>query len=400
MINRIFANESFAVRSAFELAEKVPCTDFAHRRQVTTTVLNRSPVQLRVPEVVLDTLKDFDVQRPLGMPWRPKGLPATLEHPAMTITRLTDCVVSPGGVAFGSNLQCFLRESFDADWQLQPHQKIVSAQQKEYFALADDLIVNKRLEGSYFYLDSQHIAHFGHFFMDNLTRMWGYLFCRDYLGMKNVKVLTRLMTYEVKAALQALDIDEDDIVELSEPCIVGDLIVATKSLQMQDYVSPLFNALMDRVRLGCRQDVAFPERIFISRRGNHLRHLRNEEEVQGVFASRGFSIMHPAEFGSFERQVNGFANAHLLAGTSGTNMYCAAFQKRCVGSFVLASPRLLHYVDYFLNQGRAGPLTTYIGSAEAGDENNPDVNGPWIVYDLGKLELAIDNWMTAAGVQV
>lgn len=392
MYLNIGIERGFRSVKASELVPDVSAADFMKRRSVSTTMLHHQVLDLRIPTVNFENSAGFAIQRPAFMPWRSEGFPGKIDHPEMTVSRLSNAVVAPEGIALSDNGSVILRESFDSNWQVQLHRQI-AMHQMETFSLRSSIQVRTKLDGIYFYLDSQHIGHFGHFFMDNLTRMWGYLFCRDYLGMHNVKILTRLLTYEIKASLRALGIQASQIVELTEPVICEELIVATKALQMQDYVTPLYNPLMDRVSSAMSENITFPERLFISRRGNMLRRLVNEEEIEALFVSRGFTTMHPSEFGSFERQVSAFRQARFLAGISGTNMYCASFQKEAQGTMVLCSPQLIHYVDYFVNQGRLGPLSVYVGSeAESAEGYDPlNVNAPWEIKDLDRLMAALDD---------
>ena len=384
----------FQARPAASITREVAPADFSGCLEGHATILRRGALLVRKPSVVGPHAGDFRIQRPFGMPWRCEGFPEILDHPAMTISRLPNTLVLPGGVLFSENADYLLSESFSAYWEPQPHISI-AMHEGDLFSLKESAQIRKRLTGTHFYCDSQHIAHFGHFFMDDLVRMWGYIFCTDFLGMSDVKVLTRTMTYEVRHALTALGVSPENIIELSEPVVCQDLILATRSLQRQDYVTPLFSSLFRRISEGFRERVTFPGRIYISRIGNNMHRLVNEEAVAQVFQSRGFAVMHPSEFGSFERQVLAFTQAEYIAGASGTNMYCSAFQKVARGTFVLVSPLLIHYADYHTNQGHPGPLTFYVGDCASNqpDFNPLNVNSPWVISDIDDLAREVDNWL-------
>ena len=398
MYHQINIDQRFLARAAADITREVAAADFGRQFDVHTVVLRRGSMTMRVPHVAGPHAEDFHIQRPRWMPWRGEGFPPALDYPAMTISRLTNALVAPGGIAFSENGGYLLSESFGAYWEPQPH---ISIEMPEhgYFTTKNKVDFNRRLSGeTYFYCDSQHIGHFGHFFMDDLTRMWGYIYCRDFLGMRGVKVLTRAMTYEVRQAMNAIGICDEDIVDINEPLVCDDLIVATRCLERQSYFTPLFAPFCRRLREGVNDHVNWPKRIFVSRRGgNGLRRLINEDAVEDVFRQRGFAVMHPSEFGSFGRQTLAFGQAEYLAGLSGTNMYCAGFQQLAKGTFVLVSPLLVHYQDYHMNQEHSGPLTFYVGDLdESAPGYNPlDVNSSWIIPDMEDLEKVVDAWLAA-----
>ena len=94
------------------------------------------------------------------------------------------------------------------------------------------------------------------------------------------------------------------------------------------------------------------------------------------------------------RQVGLFANAEVVVGTSGSNMFNLAFQRRLRATLILASPLLVHYTDVFLQCGNKSHLTYFMGEPATDHPNFDDqnVHSPWHL-DLASFSRALDEWL-------
>lgn len=127
-----------------------------------------------------------------------------------------------------------------------------------------------------------------------------------------------------------------------------------------------------------------PKKIYVSRLKlkNKRRRLLNEIDVENVFASHGFSIIHPQEL-SFRKQVSLFRNADFIAGPAGSAMYNCAFQKKPRKTLILSSRKFFKLSDVLINTSTEGQMNYFIG--ETVDNLTPGVRADWLV-DIKKLK--------------
>jgi len=97
---------------------------------------------------------------------------------------------------------------------------------------------------------------------------------------------------------------------------------------------------------------------------------------------------------SISQQVTLWANAKIIAGTAGSNMFGLAFQRHLQRSFIINSPNLLHFQEMFLQSGHKSETSFYLGEAP-----HSEVHGPWQV-SLADLEHYIDDWLSDQYYQV
>ena len=89
----------------------------------------------------------------------------------------------------------------------------------------------------------------------------------------------------------------------------------------------------------------------------------------------------------FSEQVTLFANARLISGIEGSNMFNLAFQKRMRKCFIIVSPNLIHFSSSFLQAGYVSKTSMYIG-----DCDTKGVHDSWDV-DTVDLEKCVDAWI-------
>src|SRR5580698_9624439 len=121
----------------------------------------------------------IEIQRPLNMPPQIPGFLTSVRYPRLLISRLTDAVCLPGGVAIADQ-QTVLLESFSAPWEADYHNAMV--RDGEGWRLRQKVAATSVLEGPTLFVDYQHSAFFGHFIGDALSRCWAVEFCRAWLN--------------------------------------------------------------------------------------------------------------------------------------------------------------------------------------------------------------------------
>jgi capsular polysaccharide biosynthesis protein len=185
--------------------------------------------------------------------------------------------------------------------------------------------------------------------------------------------------------LGAMGISREAIVPLRRPVCCARLLVADKCFLTQGYTSPAAVATWRRIRDALDRG-AGPERIYVSRSRQAIRHLKNEGEVEAIFAARGFAIVHPEDL-PIEQQVTLWANARLVAGSAGSNMFGLAFQRRLERVLQITSPNMVQFSELMMQAESANATTIYIGSA-----HGEDPHAPWSV-DLADLAREVDRWL-------
>jgi capsular polysaccharide biosynthesis protein len=208
----------------------------------------------------------------------------------------------------------------------------------------------KPIEGRFLYLGHLQ-GHFGHFLLETLARSWALVDLE-----KNTKIIvhhrseTLSLPSFAKQVFAALDIDPSRIVIAHSDLVVEELIVPSLQYWIYWKASPGvrlgFDRIRERLATTIRPTCYFPQRIYLTRRfmkealqrradqaaakGSHSlnfvlrKSVLNEEEVEAVFAARGYEIIAP-ELRPFNEQVMLIANALEVAGITGSALHLALF---------------------------------------------------------------------------
>ena len=207
----------------------------------------------------------------------------------------------------------------------------------------------RRLKGRHVYMGYLR-AHFGHFLLESLARAWAMLDLEP--GTKILFHPSIPKTYPIpvfaREILAAMDVDPVRVVLAHEDLVPDELIVPTPQFWIEWKGSPGMCLAFDRVRerLTRLQSATFlPRRVYLtrrlmgaplrrraaqfahnSRRHDHLvgKNLLNEDEVESLFAARGFDIIAP-ETRSLREQIILVANASEIAGVTGSALHLALF---------------------------------------------------------------------------
>jgi capsular polysaccharide biosynthesis protein len=306
------------------------------------------------------------------------------------VSRIENVRLLPGGVALAratDGRPFIMAESFNSYWERSVHHAIVR-EAPDAFRLKETVRELAPLAGRYLYLDTQHTGHFGHFFVDVLTRAWGYRAAVN-AGVSELKVLVpRLGSNFMTPFLCAAGIPEDAIVPLDRPVACQELFVATKCFQTHGYTTRTAVAFWQKLRDALDQGDG-PERVYVSRSKTGNRKLTNEAEVEDLFASLGFAIVHPQEM-SVADQVTCFANARFLAGPNGSNLFQLAFQRKLERALVINSPSMLRFSELMLQASYSSATTIHVGRTD-----NTDPHGAWYV-PMDDLRRTVEEWMNGA----
>lgn len=322
------------------------------------------------------------VQRPVGMPAQPEsGLPTSIAWPELSIARLRDVLCLPGGLILkGDHV---LLESFSAPWESGYHRHLAAEDDRgDLWSVASASLAEPLpVAAPMLHLDYQHNGFIGHFYMDALSRGWGAIYGRAWLGLDALQTPLSIVRPFMHTPLAALDLPVLGGHAFDRPLLLRELIVASKSMQIQHYTSPAADMLWDALRsrivpdaTGTGPDPAL--RLYVSRLRMPNRKLLNEAAVEAIFRDRGYQVIYPETL-PLAQQIALFARAGAIAGCSGSNMFNLAFCHAEAEITLLVSPRLLHFSEMFFCHRQRRPLRIVLGHEPVGHPG--DVHAPWTV---------------------
>lgn len=260
-------------------------------------------------------------------PDRPPRLPRSYRVPAVCVRAYDDVLVRPGQVAVWGHL--LLPDTYRRNQRARLTNHHTRELARRFATLPDRGAVAAPLPGAYFYLDDEWPAHFGHTMTEVTSRLWGWEVARS--RYPDLKVLMSLRSgagelpgFQVEI-LRAWGVAPDEVVAISAPARVATLVGATPMFSQPHYVHPALAPVWRR--LGDRLEAAAParsrpSRIFCARR-QAKRRCRNAEEVEALFGSYGFTVVHPEDH-PLPEQVAMFRQAEVVAGYAGSGMFTLA----------------------------------------------------------------------------
>ncbi len=189
----------------------------------------------------------------------------------------------------------------------------------------------RRLDGHYFYFDTEFPGHFGHVVTEALGRAWGwhralerYPDIRPLVSLKRDQ--SEIPGYQ-RELFRSLGIDPDTVeyVRARTAVTVESLVAATPGFTMPGYAAPeLAEVWREMGRRMAPAPVAPTPRLFVSRRPSTRRHCRSTTEVEEFFAAEGFAVVYPEDH-PFTDQVAMFRSAEVVAGFAGSGMFTMMF---------------------------------------------------------------------------
>ncbi len=227
-----------------------------------------------------------------------------------------------------------------------------------------------------YHADTDHPEVFGHVLLEAIPALWA----KDLIGERNIKIATSVkMNKSYASMFQALDIKDKDICYLDSPVKSDKTFVSSKIIQRRKYIDPISHNLFERVknRLIIESRIFSPERVYISRSKVPGRELVNELEVEELFRSKGFAIIHPQELSIYD-QINIFSSAKLIAGVGGSAMHNTLFSASDAKVLIVCSRGWLVVADSLICQNE-GQLGYIFGSPLVDLEKTHRTQGQWSV---------------------
>lgn len=389
----VSSRRRYRVRSAAALTPAVRAEEFAARAAGHLVAFPAAILPLPRPHVLGIDPARINFCGPFVLPGTdeiPTDFPAVSASPALTLTSLPDVLCMPDQVVLaregaGPAGEVFIVDaSFSSAAERGKHREIERLDD-DGFRIRRSAPRVERLPGSYLFLDCYHRSHFGHFLVDVMSMAWAFDKARE-LGIERLKVLiTAELAPFMFPLLSAMGIPHEAIVPLRRPIQCERLLVADKCFLTQGYTSPTAVHTWRRIRDALDRGTG-PERIYVSRSRQALRRLRNESAVEAIFAARGFAIVYPEDL-PIEQQVTLWANARLVAGSAGSNMFGLAFQRRLERVLQINSPNMVQFSELMMLADSTSAMTIYVGRAHGADPH-----APWSV-DPADLAREVDRWL-------
>jgi capsular polysaccharide biosynthesis protein len=227
-----------------------------------------------------------------------------------------------------------------------------------------DLSSPRPVDGSIYQLDSEWSGHFGHLMTEQLSRLWGWSIAKErYPDLRAVvykKVDDQpLAPWEV-GFMKAAGIDPAEVVRIARPIRPERLIAATPMFSQPEYVSPRITGVWDLVGRGAEEASTLaerPGRIFVSRR-QRTRRCHNQDELEAVFESAGFTVVHPEDL-SFADQAAVFRQADVVAGFAGSGMFTLSLCPTPKRVLMVCSEGYIPHNEYLISAVRGHELDIF-----------------------------------------
>ncbi len=240
----------------------------------------------------------------------------------------------------------------------------------------------RRLEGRYFYLDTEFPGHFGHVTTEVLGRVPGWRLARELapdlrpiisLGPKKEE-----MPSFQRTLFEALDIPVDDVayVRHGEVVEIESLWAQASAFCNPHFASPSLEPLWDEVASALAiPGHDGPRRLFVTRGVQGRRNCRSLPEVEQFFTDEGFVVVRPEQYPLAE-QISMFRGAEVLAGFAGSAVFTTMFagpQRR----ILIASGGYTARNEYLISAVRGGELHVFWGPP---DTPQPDKGWVWEAF--------------------
>lgn len=227
---------------------------------------------------------------------------------------------------------------------------------------------------------------FGHILLEAMSRFWAYDAMAE-AGVRSV-VTNKAGNGHYASWLEALGADRRDVHPIRRaPILVRDLVVPSQSYILDRGSSERYGRVAQRMGVASGAEALSGARVYVSRRLAGKRRLIDEEAVEALFASQGFTIFRPEEHPVAE-QTRVAAGASFIAGPVGSALYSSVFAGRGATKLVLAPDHFFTPNDSALAKLCGHELWHVFGRSSARSEAEA-LHADWQL-DHGTLERALE----------
>lgn len=299
---------------------------------------------------------------PPSEPWRN---PDKFKIPASFLAKYNDVHCDVGQIAYIDRY--LLPDSF----RMQHHKKLTN---RNIISLVADVCLLKdrksesiRLEGEYFYLDSEYPSHFGHFTSEVVSRLWAWEEIKRI--SPNAKVLIGLekgksLPSFIETILSCYHISRNEIQIFDSSITVDVLYAATPYYAIGNHINPKLKDVWERIGDSTNDGISgiSGNRLFISRPEGGERKCLNAEKLEHIFLEKGFEFYNP-ERHSWKDQVKTFSSADVIAGYAGSGTFNTMFAKGNKKIFIIGSDSYTATNEHYICAIKGYDLNYYLGDS-------------------------------------
>ncbi|QTL03946.1 DUF563 domain-containing protein [Aquabacter sp. L1I39] len=214
-----------------------------------------------------------------------------------------------------------------------------------------------------FYLDGEHVDHYGHFTLEVLSRLWPFQKC----DLSSLKIVTSAKPNPRIAELLApFGVKPEQIHHFNRPIRCDNLIVASQDYILERSVSDLSLRVWRHIAEYYRTPSTSAV-LYLSRsRWKKQRYLNQEEDIEQRLQEKGFEIVHPEDL-TVPQQISIISQAKFVAGTSGSGFYNCIYNSIKGQRVILAPEKFVTLNDALVNR-QSNSQITYITGRSAGKE--------------------------------
>lgn len=267
-------------------------------------------------------------------------LPDRISYPVMHLRHFESQLAFHGGTLLCTE-RSILPESFRWHLAANPANPMTVNTSRDFARIAPGKQPRSTLPGNYYMVDPQY-GGFGHIMTELVGRLWGWEQAKEqFPDLKAIFSVVRRTDKKPQPkhrVLRAYGIAEEDIVWIDRPVFLNSLVSPTSMWHNHApyYVHPEITRIWDRLGDALiAPDAPRYERIFVSRSQRYQRRTcRNAQQVESVFAERGFTIVYPEDL-DLSEQVGIFRAAKVIAGFGGSGLFNMMFAQNLQSMVIL-----------------------------------------------------------------
>ncbi len=198
--------------------------------------------------------------------------------------------------------------------------------------LSDEVVSSQRIEGESIYL-GHLMGHYGHFITETLSPFWGLQHSKN----ANVVFHPFIFGYApmpfMSAFFEAFNIDPEKIFVVRDVCEFDTLIIPERTFHLNSAVHERYQQIISEIiRFHVGEEPLRTRRIFLSRSKlpPNSREIANGAEIDHLFESLGFEVIHPQMLTTRE-QLSIYGTTKIMIGFAGSALHNGVFlDDRCL----------------------------------------------------------------------
>lgn len=311
--------------------------------------------------------------------------PSKFKIPESFLVRYFDVKCEVGQVAYQDGY--LLPDSFRIQIKKSLSNKNIAPLIDDFFCLKNSKKEIRHLPGEYFYLDSEHPGHFGHFTSEVVSRLWAWdeikrisPDAKVLIGLEQGKSLPSF----IEAILSSYGINSNDIVTFHDNVIVDVLYAATPYYVINSHINPLIRDVWNRIGSCTINGISgiVGKKLFIARPENgsgDRRKCLNPERLEKIFRDNGFEFYNPEKH-SWQDQVRTFSNANVIAGYAGSGSFNMMFSSGIKKVLMIGSTSYTSSNEHYICAIKGFDLTYFVGDSLIKQENGWSVRAAMSDY--------------------